>query len=184
MPNLDEQCSRYFTYRDLIECGKSWNDAASGGRPIDNVPKDPETWVGIARLASTILDPVTDHFGRPQLTYGFASPRLARKIARRIAPALDQHAGCERSRDGTLVCGRGGQAADFSIPGVSTLAVASWVATTLPFDRIYFYGADRPLHVSACQSPHGSIVLLEERGGRRFPRNVSVEQLVAMAAAS
>ncbi len=34
IPNLDEQCGKYFTYRDFIECGETWLKTG-----VDNVPR-------------------------------------------------------------------------------------------------------------------------------------------------
>ena len=39
-------------------------------------------------------------------------------------------------------------AADLTVRGVSSFVVASWVIEHTPFDRLYFYGANRPFHVS------------------------------------
>ena len=53
--------------------------------------------------------------------------------------------------------------------------VAEWIMTTLPFDRLYFYEADRPLHVSF--GPNNSREAIEMRrqpSGRRVPRRFSI----------
>lgn len=88
----------------------------------------------------------------------------------RIAPSLDQHAAWERTRTGRLVCPRRGAAVDLRVPGVDAGTVAR-VITTLPFDRLYFYGDELPLHVSA--GPEACRACFELRGvasGRRVPR--------------
>ncbi|MEI7511920.1 MAG: hypothetical protein WCK01_00460 [Candidatus Uhrbacteria bacterium] len=63
----------------------------------------------------------------------------------------------------------GAQAIDFRVPGVSSTEVALWIRATLPFDRMYVYGAERPLHVS--HGPDGSAVTCAMvcRGGRLVP---------------
>lgn len=47
-----------------------------------------------------------------------------------------------------------------------------WVARNTPFDRIYFYGSDRPLHVSVGPQESRAIVsMLAGPAGRRVPAN-------------
>ncbi len=160
----------------MIECGKTWERLAGAG-PVDNLPREEETFRGIERIARVILDPVTDRFGKPTLTYGFASPRLTRHIHERIAPVLDQHAGSERKASGALVCSRGGQAVDLFVPGLGADELVGMIIRDTPFDRVYFFGKDRPIHVSACQSPVGQIVLMVPRVLRVVPRVVTLAGL-------
>lgn len=148
IPSLDDPCGANYTYRDLIECGETWERTR-----IDNTPKEPGTFNALHDLATNILDPVIDYFGPIKLTYGFCSPQLAKLIPARIAPELDQHASYEKKRTGKFVCERLGAACDFLIEDEDMLDVAEWVRQNLPYDRLYFYGCDRPLHVSASLSP-------------------------------
>jgi hypothetical protein len=60
----------------------------------------------------------------------------------------DQHAGCELNKNGKPFCPRLGQGVDFRVPSMSSLEVGHWIVANTPFDRLYFYAADRPLHVS------------------------------------
>ncbi len=83
-----------------------------------------------------------------KLTYGFCSPELAPEITGRIAPKLDQHAAHEKKRNGKYVCDRLGAAVDFLVEDEDMREVANWIIENTPFDRIYFYGEDKPLHVS------------------------------------
>jgi hypothetical protein len=99
-------------------------------------------------LAVRVLDPVLDYFGMIRLDYGFCSPELAREIPGRIDPKRDQHAACEPNRRGRPVCDRLGAAVDFIVEDESMLEVAPWIVANTPFDRLYFYGDDLPLHVS------------------------------------
>ena len=51
--------------------------------------------------------------------------------------------------------------------------VARWIVSNTRFDRLYFYGPDRPIHVSAAREPNREIVLMREiPSGRRVPRVV------------
>ncbi len=136
--------------------------------PLRNAPVEEATWAALESLATTILDPVVDALGPLRVTYGFASPDLVRSIRRRarqearsprICPRVDQHAGHELVA-GARVCSRAGVAVDFEVPGVSSDAVASWLLARTPVDRIYLYGADRPLHVSWAPSPAGLAYLM------------------------
>ena len=52
--------------------------------------------------------------------------------------------------------------------------VANWIIANLPFDRLYFYGRDRPIHVS--YGPEQSRVAYRmevTKGGARMPRPYS-----------
>ncbi|WP_376303335.1 hypothetical protein, partial [Streptomyces sp. NPDC056045] len=101
---------------------------------------------------------------------------LARAIKRRgvgrIAPDLDQHAAHEVDRFGKLICARAGAAVDFLIEDEDMYAVAEWIAINLPFDRIYIYGANRPIHVSFGPEPARQIVFVDRSNGRVRPRIV------------
>lgn len=171
MIDLDAPCGRHFVYRDLVECGETYHREATTC-PIDNLPRDPGTLEALGEVCRLLLDPVVDAFGAVRLTYGFASPRLTRRIKGRIAPELDQHAGCERGRSGGLVCGRGGVAVDFLVPGVGGDDLARWVIEHAPFDRLYYYGADRPIHVSVGPEQRRDVVLMRASSkgtGRLIP---------------
>jgi DNA phosphorothioation-associated putative methyltransferase len=165
IPPLDAPCGRFLSYRDLIECGET--QARTG---IPNLPQNPESYTALLDLALSILDPVIDYFGMIKLSYGFCSPQLAKAVPGRIAPELDQHAACEPNRRGRPVCARLGAAADFLVEDEDMEEVARWIMANLPFDRLYFYGKDRPVHVS--YSPQGAreAYELREAGGRRVPR--------------
>ena len=179
--NLDDRCGEHFRYRDLLECGDTWRRLAAASSPDApplNVPQAAETFAALRALCAAVLDPVVRRFGPIELTYGFASPSLTRHVEGRIAPTLDQHAACEVNAAGRPVCARLGAAADFVVPGVDSREVAAWVAKETAFDRLYFYGLDRPIHVSSGPEASRSIVHLR-RGpsGRRVPRVIGVEAL-------
>jgi hypothetical protein len=86
--------------------------------------------------------------------------------------------GHELKRNGQPVCCRRGQAGDFLIPGVSSADVALWIVENLPFDRLYFYGEDRPLQVSAGPDESRALMaMLPSASGCRVPRQVNVDLL-------
>jgi hypothetical protein len=166
VPNLDDRCGRFLTYRQLIECGET-----QAATRLPNLPKHPESYTALFDLATSILDPVIEYFGGIELTYGFCSTELARQIPGRIAPDLDQHAAHEHKRTGAPICSRLGAAVDFLVRDEDMGEVAEWIVANLPYDRLYFYGDDRPLHVSYKQEgERQAIELKSTASGKRIPR--------------
>lgn len=173
--DLDDRCGEHFAYRDLIECGETWSrlTAAGGGAPFDNVPRTAETFAAMRDLCAVVLDPVVRRFGKIDLTYAFASPRLTKHVSGLIHPPGDQHAGHELNRADKPVCSRLGLSADFRAPDVDSREVARWVVEHTAFDRLYFYAPDRPFHVSVGPDAKRQIVSMR-RGpsGRLVPHVV------------
>lgn len=142
-PELDDRCGRFLRYRDLVECGETQRRLA-----IANQPLRVESYNALYDLAVNVLDPVIDYFGGIKLTYGLCSAALGKHIKSRVAPKLDQHAASERNSRGGLICSRGGAACDFLVEDEHMAEVADWIISNTAFDRLYYYGADRPLHIS------------------------------------
>ena len=147
LPSIDDKCGAHLRYRDLIECGPTWHRTR-----VANIPQQLETYAAMASLCICVLDPIIDQFGRIVITFGFVSAALDKEI-RANPPANttrqgDQHAGCERNRNGKLYCERRGQGVDLRVSEVGSLKVARWVVQNTSFDRLYFYGDERPFHVS------------------------------------
>jgi hypothetical protein len=171
IPTIDEPCGRYFTFRQLIECGATWQRTG-----VDNTPRSPDTFNALFELTRNILDPVVDYFGGIKLTYGFASTALASSIAAGIAPKLDQHASCELGTRGSPVCSRRGAAIDFLVEHENMKEVAQWIAGHCLFDRLYFYGEDRPIHVSYGPEMSSEAYEVTEKNGRRVPRRLRLTE--------
>jgi DNA phosphorothioation-associated putative methyltransferase len=170
IPNLDLPCGRFLTYRDLIETGETRHASK-----LPNLPKEPDSYTALYDLAENILDPTIEYFGMIKLTYGFCSLELARLIPSRIASELDQHAAHEKNRRGNYVCKRLGAAVDFLIEHENMEEVAMWIATNTPFDRIYYYGPQRPLHVSFGPERNGEFVEMRlQKNGRLIPHTRSL----------
>jgi len=175
IPDLDDPCGRFLTFRQMIECGET--QARTG---LANVPMQPESYTAFVELATAfvelaehVLDPVIDYFGMIRLTYGFCSPQLAKQIPGRIDPKLDQHAAHEKNRLGTPICSRLGAAVDFIVDDEDMQEVAQWVLTNTPFDRLYFYGEDKPIHISYGPNQDRQVVrMIPGKGGRLVPRIV------------
>jgi hypothetical protein len=166
VPSLDSPCGVNFNYRDFVECGETQLRLGS-----PNIPKRPETYNALHGLATKVLDPLIEYFGAIKLTYGFCSHDLSKHIKERVAPSLDQHAGEEHGATGALICTRGGAACDFLVEYEDMREVADWAVKNLPFDRLYFYDSDRPVHIS--WSPAPAFLAYEMRptaSGRRMPR--------------
>jgi len=178
VPVLDQLCGNQYCYRDFIECGET-----QARLKIPNVPKNPATYNALYDLATKILDPVTDYFGAIRLTYGFCSSELASNIDGRIAPKLDQHASHESNRLGKPICHRLGAAVDFFVDDEDMLEVAQWVVAHTPFDRLYFYGKDRPIHVSFSESPASQVTFMTKlENGRQVPKTLSIEKFLVLTA--
>lgn len=178
VPNVDQLCGVNFSFRQLIECGET---QARLGLP--NRPTSPATYNALHDLAKNILDPVIDYFGSIRLTYGFCSSELAAKIEGRIAPKLDQHASHELNRNGVPICSRLGAAADFIVDDEDMIEVAQWIVSNLVFDRLYLYGADRPIHVSYSETPAAQVTIMRKSNtGRLIPRTLEVQQILSLNA--
>ncbi len=172
IPDLDSRCGAALTYRSLIQCGETRQRLG-----IANLPLNPDTYNALHDLVTQVLDPVIEYFGAIRLTYGFSSVELTRNIQRGIAPKLDQHAACERGPRGALVCERGGAACDFLVEDENMREVAEWIVTHLPFDRLYFYGADRPIHVSySAARARLAYIMTPGAGGRLMPKPFRIER--------
>jgi len=155
IPSMDDPCGQFLTFRDLIQCGETQQQTR-----LPNIPTNVQSYNALTLLALNIIDPVVDYFGMLNLTYGFCSPELARKITGRIAPKLDQHASHELNRLGNQVCSRLGAACDFIVDDESMLEVAQWIVVNTDFDRLYFYGDALPLHVSYGPDHSKQIVIM------------------------
>ena len=73
--DIQQKCSKYFTYSDLINCGETLAKTPN----LNNNPENEETYKAIGDLCSKILDPIQDKFGEIKLTYGFSSNNLSKK---------------------------------------------------------------------------------------------------------
>jgi len=180
MTNFDplEKCSKYFKYIDFINCGETQNKVQ-----LANTPVDIRTIKAIQEIATTILDPVVEQFGNITLTYGFCSNDLLKQIKKRpkpgIAPQLDQHAGYEVNSNNTAICKREGFACDFYVANIDSLLLAQWIVSHLKYDSLYFYGKNRPIHISIGPENKEAITLLEKSPtGRRIPKNIKTDKFL------
>jgi hypothetical protein len=149
----------------FIECGETRSCLG-----LSNCPKSVESYAALHELVLHVIDPVIEYFGMVELTYGFCSWELSRQISRRIDPSRDQHCAHEVDSLGRRICERGGAAVDFLVRDTDMAEVANWVRSNTRFDRIYYYGSDRPLHVSyGSQESAGCFRMVDVGRGRRLP---------------
>ncbi len=168
IPDLDRFCGQYFRYRDLIECGQTQQLMG-----LENQPQQADSYTALYELVVNVIDPVIDYFGMIELSYGFCGRELAKQIPKNIAPKLDQHAAHELNTRGNLICPRLGAAVDFIVKDEDMREVSDWIIENTPFDRLYFYGENKPIHVSFSQTPKREVVeMLVSKTGRRVPRVV------------
>lgn len=173
-PHLDAPCGLHLKYRALIECGET--QARTG---MSNLPKEPDSYTALLELARNILDPVIEYFGMIKLTYGFCSSDLAKQIKGKIAPKLDQHSAHERNRVGRPICDRFGAAVDFSVEDEDMLDVAKWIAENIPFDRMYVYGPELPIHISYGPQMTRQVTLMlpSPKSNTRMPKVIPLDKL-------
>jgi len=142
---------------------------------IDNRPNE-DSLNALRDLCLNILVPLHNHFGGFHVTYGFTSHKLLSQVKKlnptHIAPNLDQHASYEVNTKGNIICDRGGAACDIFVTGFENRMydVANWIADNSPFDRIYLYGNDRPIHISYGPEHNRFIqVMNTNKAGKRIP---------------
>lgn len=140
-----------------------------------NLPTQ-ESELSLVLLTREILLPITENFGRLTVTYGFTSPALNRYIQRLspagTAPDLDQHSCSELNSKGSIICQRHGAACDFIVHdyGERMNEIAHFICLNLSFDKLYYYGRNRPIHISVSESPLRHLQLMQQsESGRRYP---------------
>jgi len=141
---------------------------------INNEPDHPETRESLELLIHAVLLPVQKKFKNLRITYGFTSSALKRYIGRHspagTAPEIDQHASCELNTAGNKICSRSGAACDIIVSNASMAEVVRYIVNNLNYDRIYYYGANRPVHVSCSSELTKHLQIMKEnQNGRRYP---------------
>ena len=146
---------------------------------IDNTPKSESSLRALDYLIDYILEPIRVHFGSLTITHGFTSLALINRVPRGVARGLDQHCSHELNSRGNRICPRDGASADIYVDGIASGELARYVYDHLPFDRIYLYGRDCPLHVSwSPQAPLRQVTLmLTTLAGKRVPRTIKSRQV-------
>ena len=82
-----------------------------------------------------------------------------------VNPNLDQHIAHEVNRNGNYYCSRLGAACDFGVVDLLSDELMVWIETHgVPFNSLYFYGAERPIHISYGPQHKRDIWALTEKG--------------------
>ena len=140
----------------------------------DNYPQERASISALNKLIEEILIPLQKRYGDFIISYGFTSAPLHTFIQKHspkgTAPKLDQHASHELNRLGNSICSRGGAACDIKFQQTSALEIIRFAVGNLTFDKIYFYGENKPLHISVHEQPlkHLQVVKTNAKG-RRIP---------------
>ncbi|MCU0567544.1 MAG: hypothetical protein MUF49_13220 [Oculatellaceae cyanobacterium Prado106] len=159
---------KFLSLTEFCTCTQTYQKYADF---IDPYPQNlAETIPAIQALGQAILDPIIDHFGKTrfELTYGFCSRDLKRYLNQkdpqtglkngRVDPSRDQHMAHEINRNGRYYCDRLGAACDFRIVELESDRLIDWILEQrLPFDSLYFYGCDRPIHISYHPHPRKNL---------------------------
>lgn len=154
----DIKIGKYLTLEDFCTCSNTYKKYATR---INPEPKNTQTISALKDLSQFIIDPIIDNFGQDkfQLTYGFCSADLKRYLDKkdpvtgikngRIDTTRDQHMAHEIKPNSKYYCERLGAACDFLIIDVDSNQLVEWILLQkLPFDSLYFYGKNRPIHIS------------------------------------
>ncbi len=180
----DKLLAKYLSLEGFCTCTRTYRKYTD---QIDPYPKNlEETIPALQALCQHILDPVIEHFGREhfRLTYGFCSVDLKRYLNQkdpktgikngRVAPDRDQHMAHEVNRNGKYYCDRLGAACDFQIIDLPSDRLVDWIISQgLPFDSLYYYGDNRPIHISYSLKQRRNIWAFTEKG---VPTRKGIEQ--------
>lgn len=134
---------------DLIH----WYKTKHVGYQHNNEPNEKSLYF-LKQISDKILTPLEKKLGPAAITYGFTSAPLLHYIQKNspgdMAPKIDQHAAMELNSRGNHICKREGAACDFLIQGYENnmAEVARFIVKNLDFDRLYFYGHNKPIHIS------------------------------------
>lgn len=123
---------------------------AAARKGIPNVPNAEQT-KALKLLCEKVLEPVRLHFDKPVVvSSGFRAPRVNVAVG---GSATSAH--CR------------GEAADFTIPGESNLAVCQWIERNLNYDQLIFeYGKSGWIHVGYSPRMRNQTLSAVKRGGK------------------
>ncbi|MBD1853639.1 hypothetical protein [Leptolyngbya sp. ST-U4] len=172
---LSQLLGQYLNLEKFCTCTQTYQKYAD---QIDPYPENlEETIPALKALCQHILDPAITHFGMEQfqLTYGFCSKDLKRFLAQkdpetgikngRVDPSRDQHMAHEKNRNGKYYCDCLGAACDFRIVKLESNRLVEWILEQqLPFDSLYYYGGDRPIHISYSPKQRKAIWVFTDGG--------------------
>lgn len=120
------QLSEHFTLAEMLYSPTAVRKGIPNDAPADVVK-------ALKLLCEKVLEPVRAHYGKPvRVTSGYRSPRVNRAVG---GAASSQH--CN------------GEAADFTVEGVSNFEVCKWLEANLSYDQLIAeFGEAGWVHVS------------------------------------
>lgn len=143
---------------------------------LDNSPYEEASIKALALMLKEILIPINDKFGKITITYGFVSSKLNAYIQKNnrtgTYPSIDQHSSHELNSKNTTICDRGGIACDFYVSGSESKmnVITDYIVSNLEFDKLYYYGSARPIHISVSNKMLKHLQIMNEsENGRRIP---------------
>ncbi len=143
---------------------------------INNIPKQQDTISALTQLTNELIMPIEQVFGIVTITYGFTSSELCRYIQKHspkgTATKLDQHASFELNTQQNRINLRDGAACDFIVNTYKHKMglVVQYICDNLNYDKIYYYGEDRPIHASVSTQPAKHLQIMKKSDkGRRYP---------------
>lgn len=138
------QLSEHFTLAEMTRSSTAVRKGIPNNPPADAVK-------ALTALCVNVLEPVRAHYGRPvRVTSGYRSPRLNTAIG---GSPTSQH--CF------------GEAADFTVEGISNFAVCQWIMQNLRYDQlIYEFGEGGWVHCSYSPRMRGEEISAKKQGGR------------------
>lgn len=137
--------SKHFTLAEMTR------SQTASRRGLDNTPP-PKAIAALRALCENVLEPIRTHFARPVIvTSGYRAPAVNKAVG---GSASSQH--CK------------GEAADFTVPGVSNLDLCQWIMRNLKYDQlIYEFGEGGWVHVSWRDGGNRQMELTIDRKGTR-----------------
>lgn len=140
----------------------------------DNTPSQASAQM-LQKLVKELLEPLNT-LGDVSITYGFVGYELNKHVQKYspkgTCPTIDQHACYETNQRERTICERAGAACDILIKGYEHRMhhIVQYIVEHLSYDRIYFYGKDRPIHISVAPENSFQLQIMEESSkGRRYP---------------
>jgi len=143
---------------------------------LDNTPKASESILSTIMMVERVLLPISKELGDINITYGFVSSELNKYIQKNSSsgtyPSIDQHSASELNNYNNHICKRHGLACDFTVNGYEKQMdkVMLFIVNNLNFDKVYFYGNEKPIHVSVGNESekHLQVMNVSDKG-RRIP---------------
>lgn len=138
---MPQMISKYFSLEEMCR-----SDLADRNG-IDNLARDPAVIAALTELATRLLDPIREHYGRSiRPNSGYRSRKLEEKLYFKKVAELKRSGGAA-AVDAWFNAKQHpkGEAADLEIPGVPNAKFYEWIkGSGLEFDQLILEGVTRP----------------------------------------